>query len=104
MKIVVDFETNGPLPKAIAQVLGTLINTENTPSSVEADVVITDSEDKLLAHLQQTEHKVVQFCHSHHHPMNHLVEDYPDRLRVVDVRKSPDLLMPLVKALSELNK
>jgi len=104
MKILVDFENDSPLPRAIAQVLGAVRNAEMAASLEEADVVITDSEDKLLVHLQQTEHKVVQFCHSHHHPMSHLIEDYPNRLRVVDIRKNPSMLVPLLEAISDLDK
>ena len=104
MKIIVDFEHDSPLPRAIAQVLGTVSNTKKAASMEEADVVITDSEDKLLTHLQRTEHKVIQLCHSHHHPMSHLIEDYPKRLRVVDIRKDPNILVPLLKAISELDK
>ena len=102
MKTFLDFESNGPISKSMAIVFGIAGNAEKAASATEADVVITDSVDKLLKHLQQTNHKVVQFCHSQHHPMSHLIEDYPNRLRVVDVRKSKDLLAPLIKAISEL--
>jgi hypothetical protein len=104
IKMLVDFENDGPLPRAIAQVLGTVSNAEKAASMEEADVVITDSEDKLLAHLQRTDHKVIQFCHSNHHPMSHLIEDYPKRLRVVDIRKNANMLVPLLEAISELDK
>jgi hypothetical protein len=104
MKILIDFEHDGPLSRAIAQVLGIVSNTEETASMEEADVVITDSEDKLLTHLQQTEHKVVQFCHSHHHPMSHLIEDYPGRLRVINAQQCPNTLATVLEAISELTK
>lgn len=84
--------------------LGTVTTAEKSASVEESDIVITDSEDKLLNHLQRTEKKVVQFCYGDHHPMSHLVEDYPDRLRVVDIRKSPNMLVPVLTAISELVK
>lgn len=104
MKIIVDFEKDGPLSQVIAHVFGTVSNAEKAGSMEEADIVITDSEDKLLMQLQRTEHKVIQFCHGQHYPMLQLVEDYPHRLRVVDVRKNSNMLEPLLQAISELDE
>lgn len=102
MKILVDFETKGPLERALAQVLG-IVNTADAAVSLEeADIIITDSEDILLKHLQQSEKKVIQYCYGNGYPMTHLVEDYPKRLRVVDVRRSSNLLLPLMDAITEI--
>ena len=98
MKKFVDFETNGPLGKVIDQVIG--IESDN--SSEEAGLILTDSEDKVLRYLQKTEKRVVQICHSGKFPMSHLIEDYPERLRVVDIRSGNNLLVSIIRAITEI--
>jgi metallophosphoesterase superfamily enzyme len=81
VKIFVDLEDpNGPIANALKQVFQT--NIVGTAS--DADVVVVDSVQSVLRYLHNDEcvRKVVQFCWGHHHPMHHLVEDYPNRFRV----------------------
>jgi hypothetical protein len=89
---------DGPIARALRQVLGLVLDVK------DVEVVIVDSVEKVLYYLQQTELKVVQYAHDVHHPMEHLIEDYPDRLRVIKMEETPQLLLALVKAISELKK
>ena len=98
MKKFVDFEKSGPLSKVIDQVIGI----ESAVSPEEADLIITDSESKALGYLQKTEKKVVQICFEHRQPMTHIIEDYPDRLRVADIRTTVSVLAPIIVAIGEL--
>ena len=100
MKKFVDFAQNGALAKSLDQVIGI----ESAPSAKEADIILTDSVNKVLNHLQQTDKKVIQICHSHLYPMTHLIEDYPKRFRVVDIRRSASILQPITSALESLAK
>lgn len=102
MKKFVDFERSGSLSKAIDQVIGI----ESADTAEKADLIITESENKVLKYLQTTEKKVVQlYYQDSNHPMTHLIEDYPQRLRVVDVRSQRGaMLIPLLTAISEITK
>lgn len=100
MKKFVDFESRGPLGRVVNAVIGP----ETADSAEEADIVLVDSEDKVLHYLQQTQKKVVQICIPDCHPMIHLLEDYPSRLRVADVRKRASMLVPILTAISELTE
>lgn len=100
MKVLVDFENDGPLSKSIALIF----KADSTTAVNEADLVLTDSVDKVLRYLQQTEKRVVQICHSHKYPMTHLIEDYPNRFRVADIRRVESVLTPVLTAISEIVK
>lgn len=84
MKKFIDFEKLSSLSRAIDQVLGM----ESVATPMAADLVIVDSPDKVLHYIQKTDKKIVQFAYLEGSSMAHLVEDYPDRLRVV----APDLV------------
>jgi hypothetical protein len=99
MKIAFDFENRNCVSKALEMVLAS-----NVSSIGEADVVITESVNKVLYYMQNTDKKVVQFAFSHHHPMVHLLEDYPHRLRVVLAEMVSNTLKATVEAIQELCK
>ena len=102
MKLYVDFEIKDESERAMARVLGAVTAAQRSSSVLEAGLVVVDSVDKVLHYLQNTSTLVVQFCHNHHHPMSHLVEDYPTRLQVVDCRESSEMLKPVLEAIAAL--
>jgi hypothetical protein len=80
MKKFIDFESKGPVAKALDVIIG--IPSADCPE--DADLILTDSVDKTLEYLQRTEKKVVQVC-IQGPALSHLVEDYPNRFRTVNL-------------------
>lgn len=104
MKIYFDLEDpQGPISLALKQVLQSHV----VDALDEATVVVVDSVQRVLHHLQKLEHGkgVIQFCWGYHHPMHHIVEDYPNRFRVALFRDGESGgLANLCKALAELKE
>jgi hypothetical protein len=97
--ILVDFEGKSAIATTLTMVL-TGAKSEVTEES--ADVVLVNSPTKVLHYLQNTDKKLVQVAFAPHHPMSHLVEDYPDRFRVVAIENSENSLVAICQAMSEL--
>lgn len=105
MKIYFDLEhPEGPISKALQLVLQPYV----VRDIADATVVVVDSHQHVLLHLQKLEHEkgVVQFAWGHHHPMHHLVEDYPNRFRVALFQDGQQVggLANLCKALAEISE
>lgn len=98
-KILIDFEGVSSISAALKMVL---IGAHPEITLGEADVVLTNSVTKVLHYLQNTDKKLVQVAFTPHHPMGHLVEDYPDRFRVVELETSENSLTSICQAMSEL--
>lgn len=98
MKKFIDFESKGPLGKVLDFVLGI----QSAERVEDADLIISDSVEKTLGHLQRTDKKVVQVCTDKDRTLGHLVEDYPNRFRVVVLGERQGNLVEIAQAISEI--
>ena len=97
--ILVDFEGKSAMCTALKMIL---LGAKPEVTAESADVVLVNSSTKVLHYLQNTDKKLVQVAFVPHHPMNHLVEDYPDRFQVVAIETSENSLVAICQAMSEL--
>lgn len=97
MKLAFDFENHDLVAKTLKQILR-----GNESTIGEAQVVLTESVGKVLHYMQNTDSKVLQISFGQYHPMTHLIEDYPQRLRVVELEKVPNSLAVILKSIQEL--
>lgn len=98
--ILVDFEGNGSTMSAALKMV--LLGAKPEVTAESADVVLVNSPTRVLHYLQNTDKKLVQVAFVPHHPMSHLVEDYPDRFRVVVLETCENSLVAICQAMSEL--